>query len=278
MAPGVFQGRGSCLSTSQPVQPNLTHSILNRVILKMTNFDLLVDGYIAYTFTPQAAAVYLRQLCKINNPREVQTFSIHGWPGAFFITNPPMNHCRAHHIGNNQYAWLLDCAIRHGGTVVPQLLWSPQGQGDWRRYVEKAQLHLPVFFVNADGSLGVPVAYAAAGQMSLRNGKEPPPLGDKTTTKIRISWPGYTTSEHQVQLRDQTPTRNPVTFERFVKHVGSRVRQYLIECERPVNNPYSPWFVGPNGITFNEVFLIGVVQVSEGSWMPILQLMQRIVM
>jgi hypothetical protein len=117
----------------------------------------------------------------------VQTFSVSGWPGAFFITNPPMNHCRPHHIGNNQYAWLLDYAIRHGGTVVPQLLWSPQGQGDWRRYVQQATLNLPVFFVDADGSLGVPVAYAAAGQMTLRNAKEPPPLGDKTTTKIRIS-------------------------------------------------------------------------------------------
>jgi hypothetical protein len=153
----------------------------------MTNFDLLVDGYVAYTFTPQVAAVYLRQLCKINDPRVVQTFSVSGWPGAFFITNPPMNHCRPYHIGNNQYAWLLDYAIRPGGTVVPQLLWTPQGQGDWPQYVEQARLDLPVFFVNADGSLGVPVAYAAAGQMTLRNAKEPPPLGDKTTTKIRIS-------------------------------------------------------------------------------------------
>jgi hypothetical protein len=50
------------------------------------------------------------------------------------------------------------------------------------------------------------------------------------------------------------------------------------ECERPVNNPCSPWFVGPNGINFNEVMLIGVVQVSGGSWLPILQLMHRVVM
>ncbi|KAH9975917.1 hypothetical protein BGW80DRAFT_1168543 [Lactifluus volemus] len=168
--------------------------------------------------------------------------------------------------------------MRPGGTVVPQQLWSPQGQGDWRRYVEQAQLHLPVFFVNVDGSLGVPIAYAAVGQMSLRNAHEPPPLGDRTTTKIRISWPGYATSEQQVQLRDQTPARHPVTLERFVKHVGSRVRQYLIECERPVNHSRFPWFVGPNDITFNDVMLIGVIQVSAGSWMPILQMINRIVM
>ncbi|KAI9440514.1 hypothetical protein H4582DRAFT_1811442 [Lactarius indigo] len=176
-----------------------------------------------------------------------------------------MNHCRSQHISNGRCAWLLDYDItsRRGGTVVPQQLWSSQGQGDWRRYVEQAQLHIPVFFVNADGSLGVPVSHAAAGQMSLRLANEPAPLGDRTTTKIRISV-CYTPSEQQIPLRDHTPARNPVTLERFVKHVGSRVRQFL-------------WMVGPNRITFNEVVLIGVVQVSAGSWMPILQLMERII-
>jgi hypothetical protein len=36
--------------------------------------------------------------------------------------------------------------------------------------------------------------------------------------------------------------------------------------------------VGHGSITCDEVMLIGIVQVSEGSWMPILQLMQRVVM
>jgi hypothetical protein len=35
--------------------------------------------------------------------------------------------------------------------------------------------------------------------------------------------------------------------------------------------------VAQDNVTFNEVMLIGVVQVSAGSWMPILQLMSRIV-
>jgi hypothetical protein len=36
--------------------------------------------------------------------------------------------------------------------------------------------------------------------------------------------------------------------------------------------------LGHGHITSDEVMLIGIVQVSEGSWMPILQLMTRIVM
>lgn len=152
----------------------------------MTNPDLRVDGYLSYTFTPQVVEIYLAYLFKVD-PKKVQAFGVYHWPGAFFIADPPMNHCRPQHIGNGKYAWLLDYAIGRGGSVVPQQLWSPQGQGDWRRYVEQARLYIPVFFINADGNLGVPVSHAAAGQMSLRDAHEPAPLGDRTTTKIRIS-------------------------------------------------------------------------------------------
>jgi hypothetical protein len=106
-------------------------------------------------------------------------------------------------------------------------------------------LHLPVFFLNRDGRLGVPVMNAVAGEMSLRAADGPPPLGNRTTVKIRIcvcthfshvpshhlsftsQWPGYRPSEQQIQLRDQTPAHNLISFERFVKHLGSRVRQFL---------------------------------------------------
>jgi hypothetical protein len=161
-------------------------SLLSDAVLQMTNPDLRVDGYLSYTFTPQVVEIYLAYLFKVD-PKRVQAFGVYHWPGAFFIADPPMNHCRPQQIGNGKYAWLLDYAIGRGGSVVPQQLWSPQGQGDWRRYVEQARLYIPVFFINADGSLGVPVSHAAAGQMSLRDAHEPAPLGDRTTTKIRIS-------------------------------------------------------------------------------------------
>lgn len=152
----------------------------------MSSPDLHIDGYLSYTFTPQVAEIYLAYLFKVD-PKRVKAFNLHHWPGAFFVADPPMDHCRPLNIGHGRRAWLLDYAIRRGGSVVPQLLWSPQGQGDWRRYVEQARLYIPVFFVNMDGTLGVPVSHAAAGQMSLRDANQPAPLGDRTTTKIRIS-------------------------------------------------------------------------------------------
>ncbi|KAI0295970.1 hypothetical protein BC826DRAFT_968231 [Russula brevipes] len=240
--------------------------------------DFLTDGYISYTFSPRLAEMYLAYLFKLD-PTLVRPFGHPSRPDAFFVSNPPVNPSPPSLLVQGRPTWLLDYVIRQGGSVVPQELWFPRGQGDWRRYVEQAQLHVPVFFVNVDGSLGVPVVYAAAGQMSLIGANEPAPLGDRTTTKIRIGWPGYPPSEQQVQLRDQTPGRNPVTLERFVKHLGSRVRQFLADCERaPLHDPNAKWLVGYGRITYNEVMLIGVVQVSAGSWMPILQLVNRVVM
>ncbi|KAF8269794.1 hypothetical protein EI94DRAFT_1724348 [Lactarius quietus] len=242
----------------------------------MASPDLRIDGYLSSTFTPQVAEIYLSRIFRAE-PQSVQAFSVHYWPGAFFVADPPMNHCRPEHIGNGRYAWLLDYVVRHGGSVVPQQLWSPPGEGGWRR-VEQVQLHLPIFFVNADQSLGAPVSQAAAGQMSLQYPSEPVPLqpSDTTAMTVRIMWPGYTPFDKHVMVRNQTPARNPITLEKFVKYVGRSVQRFL-ECDQLPCDPHSKWTVGPHHITPDEVVLIGVVQVSAGSWMPILQLMNRII-
>ena len=82
-------------------------------------------------------------------------------------------------------------------------------------------------------------------------------------------------------------------LERFVKHVARKVRQFMTNVitiflrapsatglTRPnlqaMNQAYNSddprWFIGPGYIIPEEVVLIGAVQVSQGSWMPILQL------
>jgi hypothetical protein len=167
--------------------------------------------------------------------------------GAYSVFTPPSHFSPPI---RTQYGdtWVLDHAVRPGGSVVPQQLWAPQGQGDRRRYVDQVQFGMPIFFVNMNGDLGVPVMNAAAGYMQLRDASLPQSLIDRSTTKIRIEvcawfplsylfpityhmvsqWPGYAPSEYQVLLRDQTPAKNPIAFDRFVKHVGSRVRQVLL--------------------------------------------------
>ena len=210
--------------------------------------NFVTDGYISYTFTPQTAEFFLvKLLFKVANSESIEAIRDPDGSGAYFVFNPPSQFSPAPLTINGRGAWVLDYNVRPGGSVVPQELWVPQGQGDRRRYVDQALLRMPVFFVGINGSLGVPVLNAAAEDMQLRDAHLPPSLQDRTTAKIRIAvralfvpvlrvptyhvvilkWPGYGPSESQVQLRDQTAAGNPIAFNRFVKHVGSRVRQFL---------------------------------------------------
>ena len=144
--------------------------------------DYLTDGYISYTFTSRNAEFYVVHLFR-RDAASVQ--AIRDGNGAYSVFIPPSYFSPPI---RTQYGdtWVLDHPVRTGGSVVPQQLWVPQGQGDRRRYVDQAQFRMPIFFVNRNGGLGVPVMNAAAGQMQLRDVYLPPSLIDKTTAKIRI--------------------------------------------------------------------------------------------
>jgi hypothetical protein len=145
--------------------------------------DYLTDGYISYTFGPRIAEGYVAHLFSID-AASVQTVR---QGDAFYALNFPSYNIPPTLSVSGHDAWLLDFAVRSGGSVVPQQIWSPQGQGDRRRYVEQAQIRMPVFFINSDGSLGVPVMSAAAGDMQLHGVHLPPQLADKRTVKLRIN-------------------------------------------------------------------------------------------
>ncbi|KAI0255941.1 hypothetical protein BJV78DRAFT_1107592, partial [Lactifluus subvellereus] len=141
-------------------------------------------------------------------------------------------------------------------SVIPQKIWSPPNQSDWRRYVEQATLRMPVFFVQNNGTIGLPLPRAAVGDTAtLRHADRPAPLGGGHSTQIRIAWPGYESWERQIQIRDQTRSRNEITLERFAKLHSSTV---------PTRDP--TWQVGEQAITRDNVIVVGTVQVSAGGW------------
>ena len=89
--------------------------------------------------------------------------------------------------------------------------------------------------------------------------------------------------------RDQTPAHNTITMEALTARVARAVCRFLRvsspsvswlffvrlrlkqECEGA--HSMSPtWFVGRDGITANDVILVGLIHVTPGSWQPILQL------
>ena len=140
-------------------------------------------------FGRRDAAFFIESLLKVN-VRDVFLYgNVLGWHNAYMVPNPSINDGRCDAFAsNNQPLWLLDIIPVPMYHVVPQQIWTPPNQSDWRRYVEQANLRMPVFFVQNDGTIGLPLARALSGQRALlRCGDTPAPLGGGHSTQIRIA-------------------------------------------------------------------------------------------
>ncbi|KAH9034658.1 hypothetical protein EDB84DRAFT_56138 [Lactarius hengduanensis] len=239
--------------------------------------ELLVDGYMSRAFSPKRAEEYLSHLLKMKNWKALDlTLPSPSGPSVVFVvqeaprllqTPPFIRDC-------NVPLWLLDYDIKDIGTVVPQTLWTPLHRADFRQHVEDADLQLPIFFIHGNGILGLSLEDAANGRChNLRDANAHAQLGGKTTTHIRISWPGYQDFKRQVQIRDETTAHNPITVARFAQHVGRSVDAFLSSISREnLKSSNLRWEIGNNEINRANIRVIGAVHVSAGSWMPILQL------
>jgi len=258
--------------------------------------DLLVDGFITHTFGPQDAYTFFSVSLRTGD--FMQYYGISYSKGVWYIVQnthhipPPM---RGAPIPNPPLP--LDFNVRETeGTIVRQRRWTPMDDVDHRRHVEDATLQPPVFFVNRQsGRVGFWLPDILRGRdhdllNGLLNGGGAAPLGGKTTTHVRINWPGYTDWKRQIPARDETHERNPITLARFMRHVGTSVDKFinvslsflplspllikLFFWKRMANEQVTDprWRLGTHGITQDHVKIIGAVHVSAGSWMPILQL------
>ncbi|KAN0131007.1 hypothetical protein V8E53_011140 [Lactarius tabidus] len=241
---------------------------------------LLIDGYISQSFQSRAAEQYFLNLLKSSSIPPHTTTS-YDWRGGyfFFVHNVP-SHILAQ-FPNPQGRWLLDRGIMDGGTVVPQTMWSPHSVSDRRQHVEMGKLQMPVFFEHKDRALGFSLEASVDGQCHvLQHANVHAPLGHKSTTQIRIIWPGYKTFKRQIPIRDQSSKRNPITRAKFLGQVGRTVDAFLRARELDsgcVDDRSKLWQIGPGGIHRGDIVIIGAVHVSAGSWMPILQLNRYIV-
>jgi len=232
------------------------------------------EGFLTKMFGRRDAAFFIESLLKADVSDVYLIKNVPGWNNALMAQRPSIHDARVDAIDpSNRPLWLLDIVPPSMYDVVPQKIWTPPNQSDWRRYVEQASLRMPVFFIQNDGAIGLPLARALAGdRQSLRCADMPAPLGGGHSTQIRIAWPGYGSWERQIQIRDQTRQRNEITLERFVKLAAGVVDRFLTDASS-IHAPdsHSQWRVGHGGINRNNVFIVGAVQVSAGGWMPILQ-------
>jgi hypothetical protein len=147
------------------------------------------EGFLTKMFGRRDAAFLIELLLKVNVRDVVLYEKVSGWDNALMVPNPSINDGRYVALApNNQPLWLLDIIPRPTDLVVPQKIWTPPNQSDWRRYVEQTSLRMPVFFIQNDGAIGLPLFRALSGQRALlRCGDTPAPLGGGHSTQIRIA-------------------------------------------------------------------------------------------
>ncbi|KAH9024896.1 hypothetical protein EDB84DRAFT_1564241 [Lactarius hengduanensis] len=238
------------------------------------------DGYLVRMFGHRDAAFFIESLLKMN-ARDVHLIgNVPGWHGALMVSRPSVPGTHPDALANNEHPlWLLDFVPQPQVTVVTQQIWTPPNQSDWRRYVEQAHLRMPVFFVQNNGVIGLPLSRAAVGDTSsLRTRTSRPPLGGGHSTQIRIAVsPSPASPPLSVTLNadsdsGSTRHRNEITLERFAKLVAGVVDRFLAHGATVVTRDPA-WRVGNGAITRNNVIIVGTVQVSAGGWMPILQIL-----
>jgi hypothetical protein len=146
------------------------------------------EGFLTRMFGRRDAAFFIQSLFKVD-VRDVHLVgNVPGWHNALMTRTPSIHDTQVDAIDpNHRPLWLLDIIPPAMYQVVPQQIWSPPNQSDWRRYVEQANLRMPVFFIQNDGTIGLPLARAITGDRALRGADMPAPLGGGHSTQIRVA-------------------------------------------------------------------------------------------
>ena len=178
-----------------------------------------------------------------------KVLSFTGIESRFFVVNSVPSHIPVQ--PPSELNGVLDRSLVSMGTAVPQTMWTPSSAEDKTQPIGEEGLQMPIFFEHTDGRLGLTLELAAAGQChGLINTQRFAPLGpnQKAVTDIRImvsviycyfvsqlliesvqifKWLGYKEFHCQIQIRDETRERNPITIAKLAHHVGRSVDAFL---------------------------------------------------
>ncbi|KAF9223067.1 hypothetical protein BS17DRAFT_151481 [Gyrodon lividus] len=176
--------------------------------------------------------------------------------------------------------WYLLCwnAVIVNGRrrFVTQTIYQPSSQGDKNRYVSLATLCRPIIFYAADSpEWGIPLQNLLSRQPAgLLGGDEPAFVSCGPSVSIRLQWPGYRPYHKQIQTKDYTPAHRPITKAKLAKLVAKWIRSFMESMgkERLEVGSDRRWKVGPRSIKIEDLILVSLHHVSQGSWQPQLRL------
>jgi hypothetical protein len=188
------------------------------------------EGFLTKMFGRRDAAFFIESLLKVDAGDVYLVGCVPGWHNALMAQTASIHDTRVDAFDpHNRPLWLLDIIPPPMNHVVPQKIWTPPNQSDWRRYVEQASLRMPVFFIQNDGGIGLPLTRALAGdRASLRFADMPAPLGGGHSTQIRIAVStSLSPSLHLPSpLLSPSPHLHPTFFVPSLR-LGSRLKIWL---------------------------------------------------
>ncbi|OBZ73112.1 hypothetical protein A0H81_06650 [Grifola frondosa] len=165
------------------------------------------------------------------------------------------------------------------GPFVPQKTYRPHTQSDRRRYVEEVQLAEPIMFIMQNPeACGIVLRDALTSKFMRLVGREDLMFeGRGPSVSIRLMWPGYAPWSRQIPTRDFRTPPLPITRSKLAKNVAKTIQRFISDMhKRPMEDGADPrWRVGEGRITVDDLVLVGLENVSMGSWQAHVRLRRR---
>ncbi|KAG1804518.1 uncharacterized protein BJ212DRAFT_1393525 [Suillus subaureus] len=165
-------------------------------------------------------------------------------------------------------------------TYIPQRLYQPRGKTEREKYVHAANLSLPiVFYAEKPSELGIALEEILQKKSRRLSDRDDLVFEDGgQSISLRIEWPGYPSWNRQLSTRDYRKTRGPITKAKLAKNLATCIRRFTHEMatHRTMEVNSNPmWRISPHHIKFEDLILVSLNHVSQGSWQPQLRLRQQ---
>ncbi|KAJ3553626.1 hypothetical protein NM688_g3506 [Phlebia brevispora] len=147
------------------------------------------------------------------------------------------------------------------GIIVPQQVYTVPQQASF-------QPAAPLRFRHANGHLGINIGQLCNNNLNgMLHASEDAPFG-VARISIRIQWPGYETWSRPVNT---VQANRPINKGRLASLVALCVAECLNNHQQNRSTERRPdWWA--NNIDVNQLYLLELRNVSQGSWQPVISL------
>ncbi|KAL5523835.1 hypothetical protein ACEPAG_8008 [Sanghuangporus baumii] len=126
------------------------------------------------------------------------------------------------------------------------------------------------FYSNRSPRRGVFLREISRNPAVIANAYEPV-LRGYGTMRLHLQWPGYSAAAYQVTIHCVQLTKAELALK-----ICDSIAQLLQKClTQPVSSNHTEWRVGPDAIRIEDIVLVSIFEVGEGTWQVQLELETR---